>query len=56
LVDHDIDMDCPPRREGTGVERFLNDVFSTKKDRELEGSDTLKKDKGFFDRLFERKN
>lgn len=56
LADHDIDMDCDPRRERSGVQRFIDDLFGPKRERALDGIDTVKKDKGFFDRLFNRKN
>ena len=53
----EIDMDCPPRRgpeDRNGIQRFIDDVFGPRKDRGLDGIDTVKKDKNFFDRLFKR--
>lgn len=51
----EIDLDCPARRERSAVERFINDLFGPRKDRDLDGIDTVKKDKNFFDRLFRKK-
>lgn len=51
----EIDLDCPPRRERSAVERFINDLFGPRKDRGVDGIDTVKKDKNFFDRLFRKK-
>lgn len=53
-----IDLDCPPRRdpeERSGIQRFFDDVFGPRKERGVEGIDTVKKDKNFFDRLFRKK-
>lgn len=52
----EVDMDCDPRREVNGVERFFNDLFAPKTDRTEGSMDSVKKDKNFFDRLFKRKN
>jgi penicillin-binding protein 1A len=54
----DIDLDCPARRdqeERSGIQRFFDDVFGPRKERGVDGIDTVRKDKGFFDRLFRRK-
>lgn len=51
----EIDLDCPARREQSAVERFINDLFGPRKERGMEGIDTVKKDKNFFDRLFRKK-
>ncbi|MBX2978281.1 MAG: transglycosylase domain-containing protein [Flavobacteriales bacterium] len=52
----EIDLDCPARRESSAVERFINDLFGPRKDRGMEGIDTVKKDKNFFDRLFRKRD
>jgi penicillin-binding protein 1A len=55
LNDHAVDMDCEPRRTPSALEQLIDDIFGPRRN----GVDTLrkvKKDKGFFDRLFKRKN
>ncbi|MEX1131996.1 MAG: transglycosylase domain-containing protein [Flavobacteriales bacterium] len=54
--EYEIDLDCEPRRERSGVERFIDDLFGPKRNTDAEGIDTVKKDKGFFDGLFRKKN
>ncbi len=53
---YEVDMDCDPRRQSSGVERFFNDLFGPKTDRPEGSLDSVKKDQNFFDRLFKRKN
>ncbi len=56
LSAYDIDLDCDPHRERSGVQRFIDDLFGPGTNSGSEGSDTMRKDKGFFDRLFKRRN
>ena len=50
MADHDIDLDCAPRREPGALERFFEDVF-----KRSEPDSAGKKGPNFFDRLFKKK-
>ncbi len=52
--EHPIDLECDPRHEGSGLERFIDDLFGPRKDRD-EQADSSKKDLNFFERLFKKK-
>ncbi len=52
---YEVDMDCDPRRMGSGLQRLLEDVFGPGNKRGTDELDTVKKDKNFFDRLFRKK-
>jgi penicillin-binding protein 1A len=54
----DIDLDCPLQRppdDRSGLRKLIDDVFGPKPRRGVEALDSVKKDKGFFDRLFRKR-
>ncbi len=55
LAAHDVDLDCDPRHDRSGLQKFIDDLFGPKQDRDQQGIDTVRKDKNFFDRLFRKK-
>ncbi|MEZ4807296.1 MAG: transglycosylase domain-containing protein [Flavobacteriales bacterium] len=55
LEDHDVEMDCDPRREGSGLERLLDNIFNSDKDYTQPENMPEKKDLNFFERLFKKK-
>ncbi len=52
---YDIDLDCDPRHRASDLQRFIEDIFTPRKEKGTEGSDERKKDKNFFDRLFRKR-
>ncbi len=56
LSEHDIDMNCDPKRYPNVLERFFDNVFGPKKLKDPNDTAREKKDRGFFDRLFKKKN
>lgn len=54
LNDHAVEMDCEPRRTPSALEQLIDDIFGPRRN-EVDTLRKVKKDKGFFDRLFKRK-
>jgi penicillin-binding protein 1A len=54
-ADYPVDLECPGQRPESGIQRLLDNVFGSGTGRDPAAIDTAKKDKGFFDRLFQRK-
>ncbi|MBP6312907.1 MAG: transglycosylase domain-containing protein [Flavobacteriales bacterium] len=69
LANTEVDLDCDARRSGTAIERFFEDLFKPNKEQvEVDPQpdhtkpadytkieEEVKKDPGFFDRLFKKK-